>query len=197
MKRVLSAMFAISLFTILLVGCDNPIVNPAKSSDADLSALNISTGTISPAFAADTTAYTVSVPYETDSITVTGTKADVNATVSANNGVAQSLNTGTNTITITVTAQDGKTTKDYVVTVKRGAAVSTNADLSALAVSSGTTSPAFAADTTAYTVSVPYETDSITVTGTKADANAAVSANNGVAQSLNIGTNTITITVTA
>lgn len=78
-----------------------------------------------------------------------------------------------------------------------GGAPSTNADLSALTLSAGTLSPAFEAGTTAYSVSVPNATTSITVTGTKADSSASLSANNGVAQSLSVGVNSITITVTA
>ncbi|ULQ60752.1 cadherin-like beta sandwich domain-containing protein [Brucepastera parasyntrophica] len=147
------------------------------SNNADLSNLTVSTGTLSPAFDANTTSYTVSVPYTVTAITVTGTAADGAATVS-NSGVAQNLNVGSNPITITVTAEDGETTKDYTVTVSRTAA-NTDADLSNL------------------TVSVANSVTSITVTGTAADGSASVSANSGVAQPLNVGANTITIRVTA
>ncbi len=167
-------------------------VTRASASNADLSALAVSTGSLSPAFTAGTMAYTVSVPNSTTSITITGTTSDANATLSANSGLAQTLNVGANPITIAVTAQDGTTVKNYVVTVTRAA----NADLSALVVSTGSLGPAFAAGTTAYNVSVANGVTSITVTGTKADTNATVSANNGVAQTLSVGANTITIAVT-
>jgi len=104
---------------LVFMGCHSPVTYTPKSSNADLSALTVSTGTLSPSLAAGTSTYSVSVPYATKSITVTGTTTDTNATVSTNNGVAQGLTVGANTITITVTAQDGTTTKDYVVMVHR------------------------------------------------------------------------------
>jgi sulfatase modifying factor 1 len=76
-------------------------------------------GTLSPSFTHWVTAYTVNVPNATTSITVTGTAVASGATLSANNGVAQSLIEGVNTITLIVTAVDGTSTKDYVVTVNR------------------------------------------------------------------------------
>ena len=134
MKSFFSALFAVLLISVLVICCDNPNGsstddnstndnspdgNSTESSNAELSGLTVSTGTLSPAFSAGTTAYNVSVPNATSSITITGTTADNHATLSANSGIAQDLNVGTNTITITVTAQDGTTTKKYVVTVTR------------------------------------------------------------------------------
>ena len=97
------------------------------SADADLSALAISSGTLTPTFAANTTAYTAGVTNATTSITVTPTRAEANATITVN-GVAVTsgnasgainLAVGSNTITTVVTAQDGTTTKTYTVTVTR------------------------------------------------------------------------------
>ena len=193
----------------------------AISTNANLSALTISSGTLSPSFASGTTAYTASVSNGTTSVTVTPTVSDANATIQARvnggsyasvtSGSASSslsLNVGSNTIDVTVTAQDGSTTKTYTITVTRAA--STNADLSALTISSGTLSPSFVSGTTAYTASVSNGTTSVTVTPTKSDANAAIqvrvnggsyaSVTSGSASSslsLNVGSNTIDITVTA
>jgi len=108
----------IILFAVLM-GCQNPVGDQTKSNNGELSSLTVSIGTLSPTFAVETTAYTVSVANSTTNITITGTKADSNATLSSNNGVAQSLNVGTNTITITVTAEDGITSKSYIVQVYR------------------------------------------------------------------------------
>jgi VCBS repeat-containing protein len=167
------------------------------STNADLSGIRLSSGSLSPAFDAVTTAYTVSVDNSVTSVTVTGDKADTNAGVTA----AVTLNglvVGTaQTATITVTAQDGTTTKTYTVAVSRAASISTNADLSGIRLSSGSLSPAFDAATTAYTVSVDNSVTSVTVTGDKADTNAGVTA--AVTLSgLVVGTaQTATITVTA
>ena len=193
----------------------------AISTNANLSALTISSGTLSPSFASGTTAYTASVSNGTTSVTVTPTVSDANATIQARvnggsyasvtSGSASSslsLNVGSNTIDVTVTAQDGSTTKTYTITVTRAA--STNADLSALTISSGTLSPSFVSGTTAYTASVSNGTTSVTVTPTVSDANATIQARvnggsyasvtSGSASSslsLNVGSNTIDVTVTA
>jgi len=185
-------------------------------SDANLTVLTISSGTLAPTFASATTAYTASVANATTSVTVTPTKSSANATIQArvNGGSyasvisgsassALSLNVGSNTIDVKVTAQDGTTIKTYTITVTR--AQSSNADLSALILSSGTLAPTFAAATTSYTASVTNATASITVTPTKADANASITVNGTPVNSgstsgfiaLTIGTNTITIVVTA
>ncbi|MBL9139552.1 MAG: cadherin-like beta sandwich domain-containing protein [Verrucomicrobiales bacterium] len=103
----------------------------ASSSDADLVSLVSSTGFI-PAFDGRTTTYSVSVSNTVDSITVTPTASQPNATIQVNGAAvpsgatsaAMSLAVGSNPITITVTAPNGATVKSYVLTVTRAAAVS-------------------------------------------------------------------------
>ena len=100
---------------------------PVNVSNANLSNLALSAGTLSPAFVSGTTSYTASVINSVNSITVTPTAAQANATVTVNgvsviSGVASSsisLNVGTNTITAVVTAQDGVTIQTYTVTLTR------------------------------------------------------------------------------
>jgi phage major head subunit gpT-like protein len=90
------------------------------SSNANLKALVVSAGTLSPAFDPAVTSYTVSVAGSVSSITVTGTPAESGAGLSANSGAAQSLAAGANIIAIVVTAQNGAV-KTYTVTVTRAA----------------------------------------------------------------------------
>ena len=209
---------AISIF-FFSMGCSGaPVtftitVNPGGtlSSNAGLSALKLSTGTLSPAFATGTTSYTASVSNTTTSITTTPTTSDPTATVKVNGTVVASgaasgaiaLNVGTNTITTVVTAQNGATTKTYTVTVTR--APSNDAYLSSLTVKTATLSPAFAFKTLAYTSSVPNATSSVTVTPALLDATASVKVNGTAvankaasgAIALAVGSNTIDIVVTA
>jgi hypothetical protein len=168
------------------------VTRAVASTNATLGSLGVSAGTLSPIFTSSTEDYTVSVPYDTDSITLTATKSDTNATVTGDYG-EQDLEVGENEFEITVTAQDGTTKKTYTVTVTRAA--SANANLSNLTVNPGTLSPTFTSSTEDYTVSVPYSTDSITLTATKSDTNATVTGD-GVKQ-LDIGDNEFEITVTA
>ena len=93
--------------------------------DARLNALELSNGTLTPAFVSSTTSYTASVVNATSSVILTPTANFVGALVTVTNatGVCASnacaLSVGANTITVTVTAEDGVTTKQYVVVVTR------------------------------------------------------------------------------
>ncbi|MEK3724931.1 cadherin-like beta sandwich domain-containing protein [Paenibacillus sp. FSL H8-0034] len=184
----------------------------AASSNADLSSLTLSSGTLNPAFASGTTDYASTVASGVSSITVTSSVYDSNATMTVNgtpvvSGQASSainLNVGSNVIPIVVTAQNG-TTKTYSITVNRASAASSNADLSSLTLSSGTLSPAFASGTTDYASTVASGVSSLTVTSSVYDSNATMTVNgtpviSGQASgaiSLNLGSNTITVLVTA
>ncbi len=100
---------------------------PVVSSNADLSALSLSSGILDQPFDPDVTSYTADVVNEVASIAVTPTVADGTATVTVNGTLVSSgtasgaiaLSVGDNTINVVVTAQDGITTKTYTVTVTR------------------------------------------------------------------------------
>jgi Cadherin-like beta sandwich domain/Domain of unknown function (DUF4073) len=97
-------------------------VKTTSANNADLSNLTLSSGVLSPSFAAGTGHYTVNVGNDVTSIRVTPTVADANATVMVNGSSALLpiyLNVGDNTITIIVTAEDGISKKTYTVTVTR------------------------------------------------------------------------------
>lgn len=182
----------------------------AASNNANLSSLSLSTGSLSPSFSSAVTEYSASVSNTTESITVRPTLAATTATVRVNGNVVTSgsnsgsinLAVGANLITVVVTAQDNLTMRTYNITVTR---LSANADLSSLVPSSGSLSPAFDAATTAYTATVPYSATSITVSPAVVDVTAAVRVNgtnvpSGLASNpinLSVGSNTITILVTA
>jgi|GEM_PF-2102511 len=281
---------------------------PTVSSDATLSALAISSGTLSPAFVPGTTSYTASVAYSVSSVNVTPTVNQADAVVKVNGVTTASgtpsavgLSVGVNTLTILVTAQDTTTTETYTITINRAAATdasitpstagfdkyngaagyadvavtksdgdhtlngikngavtlalnndytmagdtvtikkeylttlvtgpavltfdysggtdpvlaititdstpaaSSDATLSALAISSGTLSPAFVPGTTSYTATVAYSVSSVNVTPTVNQADAVVKVNGVTTASgtpsavgLSVGVNTIPILVTA
>ena len=94
------------------------------SSNANLSNLVLSSGTLTPTFNSNTVSYTATVS-NVPSIQVTPTVAQSNATAKVNgtnvtSGTASGairLQTGMNVITNLVTAQDGTTTKTYAVSV--------------------------------------------------------------------------------
>jgi hypothetical protein len=124
--------------------------------------------------------------------------------VSGQESASIPLSVGSNAIPVVVLAQDGSTTRTYTVTVNRSAA-SGNADLSSLALSSGTLSPSFSSGTVTYTASVAYAVDSIQFTPTAADAAASLTINGSSevpgqassAFSLAVGANVFTLSLLA
>jgi hypothetical protein len=102
----------------------------APSSDANLSALSVNAGSLSPSFAPGIVNYSVEVPAGVDQVTVSATKSDPNAVMSASGSViaaagvqtgqvtvSPGLGTGTS-VTITVIAPNGSP-KAYTVNVFR------------------------------------------------------------------------------
>ncbi len=104
-------------------------------TNANLSNLVLSAGTLNPPFDPATFNYTASVAFITSSMTVTPTVEDANATITVNGQPVGSgmqsqsidLNVGSNTITTVVTASDNMTTQTYTVNVSRGAQVEVTA----------------------------------------------------------------------
>ncbi len=93
-------------------------------NNANLASLTPSVGTLSPAFDAATTSYSIALPGGTTSMTVTLTTEHANATVTVNGNAVTSGNAsgsipltfGANTITVVVTAEDQATSKTYTIT---------------------------------------------------------------------------------
>ena len=75
--------------------------------------------------------------------------------------------------------------------------LSANADLSSLAISSGTLTPVFSAGTTSYSVTVPLSVTTVTVTATAADPYASLDISPSQPVTLNPGDNSVTVTVTS
>ncbi len=90
---------------------------PEASSDATLSALTVSKGSLSPSFAPKTYQYTMKVGADVSSLAIDAKTNDSKATVSSITG-ADSLKTGENTVKIKVTAESGETAT-YKITVTR------------------------------------------------------------------------------
>ena len=98
--------------------------------DPTLKTLTVSDATLSPAFDADTVAYTATVAAATEQVTLSGTLNDDDASLaytpstdadSSTAGHQVDVAVGDTTATVTVTATDGETTRAYRVVVKRPA----------------------------------------------------------------------------
>ncbi len=189
------------------------IVNRDSGSNAELSGLSLSHGSLSPAFAADVESYTADVDFSVSNLKITATAKDSGATITvagqpAYSGQASSdisLNDGENQIPVIVTSANG-TTKTYAVAITRKQEPkSGNADLSGLSLSHGSLSPAFSADVESYTAVVGSSVDSISITAATADTDATLTIDGHAEQggqpsagiALHVGANTIPVIVTA
>lgn len=182
------------------------ITRDQPSNNADLTALSLSTGALTPTFSTGETAYAATVPYLTTSVSVLATKADATAILRVNNqdtvsgtpSAALPLRVGTNTVTVNVMAEDGVTETRRTLTITRE---SPNLDLSSLTVTGGTLSPAFAPSTRSYTLDVPFRVASIDVAAVAAEAGWMLEidgdATSDATVAVPVGATTITVTVTA
>jgi chorismate-pyruvate lyase len=158
------------------------LVRTGLTGNNSLQNLIVSSGTLTPAFNANTTNYTVDVASSATSVTVTPTLSDPAATMTVNGQVTSSgqgrsimLNgVGSNTaINIVVTAPNGNS-KPYTIIVER-APLGGNNNLQSLTVSPGALAPTFNPNTLTYSVDVEDDVTSVTISATKSDPNAVMS----------------------
>lgn len=161
------------------------------SDDTKLSDLKVN-GTTIDGFDPDEVLYDYgTVGNDVTSLDVIGIPENPRATVEVEG--ASDLQVGDNTITVTVTAEDGQSTGQYIIKVNREG--SSNNDLSSLEVEGYDLDPAFDKDETSYSITVPSDVDSITVNADAEDDNATVEITG--ADNLQPGENTVTVKVTA
>ena len=97
-------------------GYNLSVADATKSGNANLKALSLSSGTLSPGFSPSRTSYTALVPRSTETCSVYATPAD-NAAKTTVSG-SSALEIGENVRTVTVTAENG-TQKVYTITITR------------------------------------------------------------------------------
>ena len=184
-------------------------------SDAGLTALALSKSSLAPAFAPETKTYQAAVPYGMTDVEVTvgrkeaatnvrlqGTAAD-GSPLKVDNLMASGLTVGRNTLELTATAEDGKATVGYTITVSR-IAPSRDTKLTGMALAEGKAgflgvtaeksilSPAFDRDTDSYEATVAATATTVTITisnpssmthkqsGTAADGSPLLVGNTGM-----------------
>ncbi len=170
------------------------IVSRKPSDDATLKTLSINEASLNPGFISDIYEYTTSV----DSTYVVFTNivtTNPNATFEIiNNEPGTLVNTGDEaTVTIRVTAEDKKTTKDYKI--KATKLPSGNNNLSDLKVVGYTLTPTFDKNVTVYRTSVENEVSTVLVEATSEDSNATITGTGSVG--LATGVNNVSVNVTS
>lgn len=167
------------------------IVTRAKSSNAYLTNIVLSNGyTFNEPFNKLNNNYTLTVDNSTSKLKITTIKEDSTATVSGDGEIK--LKTGTNTILITVIAENNDTNV-YTLTIERKK--SSNAYLKSLTSTNGAITPTFNKNEKNYALSVPYEVTDAHIEAIAEDANAQVIIKGNM--DLTVGTNEISIIVTA
>lgn len=159
-------------------------------TDATLSSLSVSSGTLSPEFDAGVTDYTVELSTGSTSVTVSATASDPLATVDGTGEI--DVSSGSATATITVTAEDGTTTMTYTLNIT--VAKSSDASLLNLTVSAGILNPFFDSEIFEYSVILASGTSSVTVTATPNDGNATVTGDGDIDVSSGAATASIVVT---
>lgn len=108
------------------------VMRAAPSSDDTLSGLTVSAGSLEPGFASGILEYQVDVVNDVDSVLISATKSDPNATMYAFGSVIAAAGTARGQVSvllspnerrteadITVIAQDGVNTNSYTITIRR------------------------------------------------------------------------------
>ena len=165
------------------------------SGNANLSSLSIAEGTLSPAFKAGTTSYSIGeVDYSVSKLNISYKTEDSKAKVSIS---GNDLKVGANTVSVVVKAENGAT-KTYKISVTRkqdpNYVASSNAALKEITPSSGVISPGFSADKTDYIVYLPFEYvgKEFSVAGSAADSK-ATGVTGGTIAALVEGVNSTTV----
>ena len=120
----------LAICSFLLSGCGDyggdgaALPRPFVSSDASLSSLSLSDGTLDPVFSPSGLSYMANVPNGTDSVVVTATTSNFNASVTINGGTSTTvplMEGVVNRITIEVTVSDIYTSasRTYTIDVAR------------------------------------------------------------------------------
>ncbi len=161
-----------------------------KNTDARLSSVTLNDATLSPSFDKDNYIYTTSTTDKTLSFSKIVTY-DPNATYEI---IGNELNTDSvNTVIIRVTAQDGVTTKDYIINVEKSP--SNNNNLSLLEVVGFEINPKFSKTTTLYNLNVGNDVNNITINAIAEDEQSTINGDGTFP--LVVGNNDFVITVTS
>ena len=171
------------------------------SSNNDLASLNSNVGTFDREFDRDVTSYTLTVPYDTESVILSGSTFDIYSTVSGL--VLYELTSDEIIATITVTAEDGSTKVYTVRIVKEAKPVVTASNISYI-YSSNNYLKALEIDgydidfdklVNDYIIKVSSDVKSLDIKAIAEDSRASVEITGN--ENFKTGDNTVTITVTA
>ena len=165
-------------------------VTRQQSSNNYLKLLSISEGTFDKSFDKNIQNYTALISNEFESVNIDYETEDENATVKIIGN--ENLVLGNNQIIVRVSATNGEE-RDYILNVVRQEKEEFSNYLSSLTVDKGTLTPEFKKEVNEYTVTVPENEDTITVSGVRESIYSEVTGFGKY--NLNVGRNEIYIKV--
>jgi len=184
--------------TLNTTNASKEITIGTASNNANLASLGVTGYQLDKTFNKDVLEYNVTVPYSVSSATITATPEDSTAKVT-NTGSKNLTAAQVNSYTVTVTAQDGKTKKNYKVNITREKAPdvpkSSDNNLKSLGVSGYDIIPNFNKDTLDYNLTIPNGATEVIVNATPNDGKSTIKVEGN--KDLKVGNNTVTVTVTA
>ncbi|NLK62636.1 MAG: hypothetical protein GX287_04200 [Fusobacteria bacterium] len=113
MKKTLVRMLLLMLFIVGIMGCGKS--KGEDESSANLKSIQFNVGKISPKFSKDVDNYTLTVPLDTNKITLTAKGANGDATITGDGEIT--LTETETKVLISVLSADGTTTKTYTITI--------------------------------------------------------------------------------
>ena len=143
-----------------------------KSSDANIKALNISDGKLTPDFDKNITEYYTEVDLSVSKITTRVTLSDEKATVTVSGN--KNLKEGKNTIELTVTAENGTQKKYYIYATRKEDTEKTNTKLNKLEINGYDMSPSFNPEILEYKVVLTEDIEKLEINVTTENENAKV-----------------------
>ena len=177
-----------------------------QNTSAKLTNFTVANATIKPAFSQNTKEYKIYTNKDTiQQITISpkyeqsGVSMSVECTLGCTSDAATpnklKLIMGKNEATFTFTSEDGKNTEIYKFTIYRGETTDGSNLLADLSIEGFELNEKFDKSNLDYTLTVPYETEKLEVKATAEDENTDIQIKG--ADSLTVGENVITVTVTS
>lgn len=176
----------------------------AKNTSAKVKNITFKNATMKPAFSREQKDYKLYtkdtirqlvINYETEETGVVLTsKCNLGCTIPESSDNIIQLVQGKNEVEFTFTSEDGKNSEVYNFTIYRGETTDGSNKLASLSVKDFTLNEEFNSESLDYTLTVPFTQESITVNAVSEDPAADIKIKG--ADKLEVGENTITITVT-
>ncbi|GHU86157.1 hypothetical protein FACS1894153_2680 [Bacteroidia bacterium] len=129
-------------------------VSRNANTNANLATLNITNGTLNPAFNKNTTSYTVNCDLNVNNFTISATSERPTSTIIGDGHY--SLNSADTTVNIIVTAEDLVSQKTYSIHIVRARPLYTDATLSGLTIIGTEITPEFAPAVYNYSAIIPF-----------------------------------------